>query len=525
MNGLILHSSPESKDIKFNGKNSKDTESNDAGDLFEKLITSLVKEEKDSKNGNFLLAKLLNLPTEFEKDGKTPSLFSKDEVLDLLKSQSVTSGNKDDKKDGLEPLISLEELFKIALNLKQSDSIDLGSLKIPSDMKNSLELKFESKSIVNELKNAKNIKELLNIAEKNGIKVKNFEFFKEDRAIDPMDKKLVQKITSSDIFKFIVPKNKNHSKIDHNHFAAHHKPSKQNMLAKLINSTNKTVGTTKIEDSKNENQEGLTKNIFTDNHKKVKHTKHKIQTSNDTMDLDPTQQQKTESSKNKIKSDNPKETQELNLSTDEKMMQKNQNKKHASMLSSQNEKTTTYKGELDIRPEVKINEKDSKLDSLDNQTTKDLSQEKTSGTNEVKTDTSIKTKEHHDVKKSLNTFATEFKEKMESYKAPLMKIKMQLTPQNLGDVDVTLINRGSTLHVNITSNANSMALFMQNQAEFKNSLVNMGFSDLQMNFSQNQNSKNQQEKQKNQNGKENNFENIDYEEQTHSIDIAIPNYV
>jgi len=127
--------------------------------------------------------------------------------------------------------------------------------------------------------------------------------------------------------------------------------------------------------------------------------------------------------------------------------------------------------------------------------------------------------------KSLNTFATEFKEKIESYKAPLMKIKMQLSPQNLGDVDVTLLNRGSTLHVNITSNSQSMALFMQNQAEFRNSLVNMGFSDLQMSFSQNQNGKNQQEnKNKNANGES--FESFGSDEDnTESIDIAIPNYV
>jgi len=63
-----------------------------------------------------------------------------------------------------------------------------------------------------------------------------------------------------------------------------------------------------------------------------------------------------------------------------------------------------------------------------------------------------------------------------------MKIKMQLSPKNLGDVDVTLINRGNNLHVNINSTPNTIAIFTQNQTEFKNALVNMGFTGLQMNF-------------------------------------------
>ena len=46
-----------------------------------------------------------------------------------------------------------------------------------------------------------------------------------------------------------------------------------------------------------------------------------------------------------------------------------------------------------------------------------------------------------------------------------------------------MISRANNLHINITSNAQTMQLFVANQAEFKNSLVNMGYSDVQMNFS------------------------------------------
>jgi flagellar hook-length control protein FliK len=101
------------------------------------------------------------------------------------------------------------------------------------------------------------------------------------------------------------------------------------------------------------------------------------------------------------------------------------------------------------------------------------------------------------LKESFNQFASDLKEKMEHYKPPIMKLQLSLNPKNLGSVDVTLLHRGNNLHVNITSNTNTMALFTQNQAEFKNSLVNMGFTNLEMNFSDQNQSKNEQQKQGN----------------------------
>ncbi|MBE0491456.1 MAG: flagellar hook-length control protein FliK [Sulfurospirillum sp.] len=88
-------------------------------------------------------------------------------------------------------------------------------------------------------------------------------------------------------------------------------------------------------------------------------------------------------------------------------------------------------------------------------------------------------------RESLNSFADDLREKIEQYKPPIMKVQMALNPKTLGEVDVTIITRGNNLHVNITSNTNTMNIFTQNQAEFKNSLVNMGFTNLEMNFSDN----------------------------------------
>ncbi|HEA7247722.1 TPA: flagellar hook-length control protein FliK [Campylobacter jejuni] len=86
-------------------------------------------------------------------------------------------------------------------------------------------------------------------------------------------------------------------------------------------------------------------------------------------------------------------------------------------------------------------------------------------------------------KETLQYFSQDLKEAVDQYKAPITKLSITLNPNNLGEVEVTLIQRGNNLHINFNSNANAMNLFIQNQAEFKNSLVNMGFTGLEMNFS------------------------------------------
>ncbi|EIA1011618.1 flagellar hook-length control protein FliK [Campylobacter coli] len=86
-------------------------------------------------------------------------------------------------------------------------------------------------------------------------------------------------------------------------------------------------------------------------------------------------------------------------------------------------------------------------------------------------------------KETLQHFSQDLKAAMEQYKAPITKLSITLNPHNLGEVEVTLVQRGNNLHINFNSNTNAMNLFIQSQAEFKNSLVNMGFTGLEMNFS------------------------------------------
>ena len=111
-------------------------------------------------------------------------------------------------------------------------------------------------------------------------------------------------------------------------------------------------------------------------------------------------------------------------------------------------------------------------------------------------------------KETLQYFSQDLKEALEQYKAPITRLNITLNPSNLGEVEVTLVQRGNNLHINFNSNTNAMNLFIQNQAEFKNSLVNMGFTGLEMNFSD-QNKKEQNSGQgKNKSGLKN-LENAD----------------
>ncbi|MGH2328124.1 flagellar hook-length control protein FliK [Campylobacter taeniopygiae] len=103
-------------------------------------------------------------------------------------------------------------------------------------------------------------------------------------------------------------------------------------------------------------------------------------------------------------------------------------------------------------------------------------------------------------KETLQYFSNDLKEAMEHYKAPITKLSITLNPNNLGEVEVTLVQRGSNLHINFNSNTNAMNLFMQHQSEFKNSLVNMGFTGLEMNFSDQGKKEQNQNKGKNRSG-------------------------
>ncbi len=642
MNVLIQTSQAESKDIKLFNKNSLDTKPNEEKDFFENIISDILSNTSESKNRSFLLSKLLNLSSEFEKKEQTLSDFSDEKLF----------------TDNQIGQISIQELLKIATQIKNGEDPTF-----PTDSK-ALKLALLKSDVVEEFKSAKNIKELLDIAKKNGIEVKNFQFFKEDAALDPKDKKMVQKIKSEDIFRLIkkqlnVKADKNITVLNDPKEIIKQNEKKPTILQTILSSkeivkpiqtkmvkptmdikkeikidsektviieskevekdTQKIVKTKKIDqkqissagpelviqikESKKEQPivetQKIVKNsietiteikkldqkqissakpelvmqikeskkeqpivetkkldqkqisstkpelaVQTKEIKKEQPTqkivKNNIETIPETKILD---QKQISSAKpelvmqtNKVKKEQPiiksKKLDQKQITSDkpELAVQTKEIKKEQPIIKTQKEikkiaknsfetvlntKRIDQKQNTIIKPESTTENRDIQI--IENRETGD----KTIQNIDTKTSHVEKTKDNHEFKRTFNAFAQEFKEKVENYKAPLMKIKMELKPAGLGDVDVTLLSRGNNLQVNINSNSSTIAMFIQNQVEFKNSLINMGFSDLQMNFGDGQ-----KKGHADQNGKnsKNSFETFQEKEDTDGFEIIVPQY-
>ena len=100
-------------------------------------------------------------------------------------------------------------------------------------------------------------------------------------------------------------------------------------------------------------------------------------------------------------------------------------------------------------------------------------------TNEIK----VKTIQ---AKQTIDSFKNNLDEAIKNYKPPISKVNIELNPKNLGKVDVTIIQRGNNIQVNMNSDINNINLFQTHQTEFRQALINIGFSNIDMNFNSNQ---------------------------------------
>lgn len=135
---------------------------------------------------------------------------------------------------------------------------------------------------------------------------------------------------------------------------------------------------------------------------------------------------------------------------------------------------------------------------------------------------------------SMRHFAIDLKEAAESYKPPFTRLTMKLNPQALGEVDVTLIQRGNNVHVTIQSNNTaSVAFLAHNATELKAQLAQQGITNATMNFMSGSDAQQQnpQQQQQQQNQNQNRFRAYaSLEELQHSseelsaLEIIIPHY-
>jgi hypothetical protein len=140
----------------------------------------------------------------------------------------------------------------------------------------------------------------------------------------------------------------------------------------------------------------------------------------------------------------------------------------------------------------------------------------------------VKAKE---AQQGMRHFATDLKEAVENYKSPFTRLSMKLNPEKLGEVEVSLVQRGNNIHVNIQSgNASSVAFLAQNASELKAQLAHHGITNTTMNFmggGEHQHSSQGQQQQ----GSHNPFRPYESltelelnEEQLSALEIIIPHY-
>ncbi len=132
----------------------------------------------------------------------------------------------------------------------------------------------------------------------------------------------------------------------------------------------------------------------------------------------------------------------------------------------------------------------------------------------------------HEAKQMMKYLSQDIKKAIDEYKPPFSRIKVKLNPQKLGEMDLTVIQRGNNVHINLSSNNAALNILTNNLHELRTQLNQNGINNASFNF--NSDAQNQQQKQKERNQKREydyfaNHEESD--EQSHSLEIIVPRYI
>ena len=138
----------------------------------------------------------------------------------------------------------------------------------------------------------------------------------------------------------------------------------------------------------------------------------------------------------------------------------------------------------------------------------------------------------NEAKQMVKYLAQDIKQAIEDYKPPFTRIKVKLNPQKFGEVDLTVVQRGKNVHVNISSNSAAINMLSQNAGDLKTQLVQNGMNNASLNFNSSTDTQSQQQQQ--QNGHQRESAKKAYEAFTQdetseeilsSLEIVVPRYV
>ena len=132
-----------------------------------------------------------------------------------------------------------------------------------------------------------------------------------------------------------------------------------------------------------------------------------------------------------------------------------------------------------------------------------------------------------EAKQLISHVSQNVKESLENYKPPFTRIKMQLNPQKFGDMEVTLIQRGNNVHININASSSALTTMMQNAHELKAQLSAHGLGDASMNFSSHQQEQQQRQKREDAGLTYEEFQEFEEEftEVATALEIVVPKYI
>ncbi len=136
-------------------------------------------------------------------------------------------------------------------------------------------------------------------------------------------------------------------------------------------------------------------------------------------------------------------------------------------------------------------------------------------------------------KQMIKYISQDIKQSISEYKSPFTRVKLQLNPKNLGEIDLTMVQRGKNLHINLSSNNTAINSLALNSNELKVQLQNSGINNASLNFSNNSQSSEQSfsgQQQHSQNGNRARdeydfFNNENSNEEVSSLlEIIVPHY-
>ncbi len=166
---------------------------------------------------------------------------------------------------------------------------------------------------------------------------------------------------------------------------------------------------------------------------------------------------------------------------------------------------------------------------LHGESSESLNSSKTDGLSTLKSDSfELKLNE---AKQMIKYLSNDVKTAIEDYKSPFTRVKVQLNPQKLGDVDLTIVQRGKNLHINLSSNSTAINTLSMNANELRTQLTNNGINNASLNFNSQDSShsstgEQEQHRQQQQADKEySHFNNEEVNEEIlSSLEIVVPNY-